>query len=437
MKPSAIDFKRLAVTAAFFGGLVLALLFVFDIFERFWVFTVASFVFFYLSAFFILTINSHSVEDPKPKKYLPLTVVIPAYNASATIRRCVNSVKKMRYPRPFEIIVVDDSSTDDTYNLIKSDKALKIVRRTKNRGKGSALNLAMRMAKGELIANIDSDTFPEPDALEKMVGYFNDPKTGAVTTVICVDRPKNFLQRVQEIEYYVAFGFWHKAQSFLDALMVTPGPMSIYRKKALLDAGGFDEENITEDHEIALHLQELGYKIKVSVNTRVSTVVPDNLKHYFRQRIRWYRGKVFNGAKYRHLFFNPKLGDFSIIYPASFLVETLSIVVLFGVILVNGEGIYNWTRAALLAIATNSVYIDWDKMFRIDLLTLPPYVPLLGLMAAIWAYKISKSLGFVDKGFRLAMLPQFIFYMFMYSFFITGAYIMGLYKEVNRSEQTW
>ena len=107
--------------------------------------------------------------------------------------------------------MVDDASTDDTFAIAKRFPQVEVIKHEKNLGKAASINLALKKTKGELVACIDSDTYPARDALKRMVALFNEPKVGAATALICVEKPKSFVQKVQEIEYHAAFGFWHTA----------------------------------------------------------------------------------------------------------------------------------------------------------------------------------------------------------------------------------
>ena len=107
-----------------------------------------------------------------------------------------------------------------------------------------------------------------------MAGYFDDEKTGAVTTRILVRNRNNFIRKMQAVEYKV-IAFTRKMLGFLDSIYVTPGPMALYRKSALIQIKGFDKKNMTEDIEATWHLIYEGYKIKMSFLSKASTVAPD------------------------------------------------------------------------------------------------------------------------------------------------------------------
>ena len=315
------------------------------------IFIFTSLIFIGSGFIFLEVFQKHTLfEDPIPEKYPDITILIPAHNEEETIASTIESVKNLKYPKKVEIIVLDDGSADNTYESVKKIKGIKIFRAEKNMGKAAILNKGISMAKGEIVGNIDADTYPEKDALIKMIGHFNNKNMGAVTTLVTVDKPKNFLQKLQQLEYYVAFGFWHKSLSTMDGLYVTPGPMSLYRKEALLKINGFDEGNITEDMEIALNLKQHGYQIECCTNTKVATGVPMTWKGYFKQRLRWYRGAIYNSLfKHRSLHFNKKNKDFGyFIFPLFLGTIFIGASLVFGIIFLNLRYFFNMSYVYIM-----------------------------------------------------------------------------------------
>ena len=144
-----------------------------------------------------------------------------------------------------------------------------------------------------------------------MVPHFNDEGIAAVTPSMKVFRPKNMLQKFQWFEYIFAI-LLRKLMQFLESIYVTPGPFSLYRKRVLEKIGYFDENNITEDMEIALRIQKNNYKIKHALDAVVYTDAPSTINSFYSQRRRWYQGLLYNSWKYRRIFFNRDYGDFGI-----------------------------------------------------------------------------------------------------------------------------
>ena len=189
--------------------------------------------------------------------------------------------------------------------------------------------------------------------------------------------------------------------------------------------------------EVALHMQKVGWDIKCSVNTKVLTEVPDTLKSYFRQRIRWYRGKFLNGVKYKGLLFNPRHGNLGLfIYPMSFIVEILSMTVLIGILTINADGFFRAVRHFIGVVTHNAFSLEF--LFNLDPLSWPPYLVFLVLTLLIWGYLLYTSMGFdSNRRPRLGELPYILFYLTFYSFFITFAYVMSFFHELKGSERVW
>lgn len=263
-------------------------------------------------------------RTPKIKRFPSLSIIIPAYNEEKAIKETVENIKNLSYPKKKEIIVVDDGSKDRTYDIAKKIRGIKIFTK-KNSGKASALNFGIKKARGEIVACIDSDSYPEKDALLKSIPFFGK-NVASVTTSVFVKNAKTLIQRLQETEYMM-IAWSRKLFEFLNAIYVTPGPMSLYKRKILLEVGGFDEKNLTEDIEIAWRLMKHRYKIKMALDTKVYTNVPKKFGKWWKQRVRWNIGGLQTTSKYFNLFLDKKFGNigmfllpiFSISYSLTFL----------------------------------------------------------------------------------------------------------------------
>ncbi|MEK7224092.1 MAG: glycosyltransferase family 2 protein, partial [Bacteroidota bacterium] len=322
--------------------------------------------------------------------------------------------------------------------IMKFKKAggIEVIDNNKNKGKAASLNQALKLCSGELVACIDSDTYPAPDALKKMVEQFYDKRVGASIALVCVSEPKTFVQKVQEIEYFVAFGFWHTCLARLNGLLVTPGPMSVYRKKALEEIGGFDEKNITEDMEIALNLHQHNYKIVCTTEAKIYTEVPATLPKLFKQRLRWSRGKIFNGKKYFHMLFNSKYNDFGkFVYPMSFVVEFLSLVVVARIFFLYAEAVVKAVTSFIniSGVETNLLY----NLQLYDTVTINSSVFFMATTLILWAYIIWLSFRIAREGVKLAQVPAIIVFMLFYSIFISTTYFASMVHEIIGSEAQW
>lgn len=263
---------------------------------------------FYTSSYFLPKKNKTKIDLKKP---LPgVSIIVPAWNEEKGIGRTIESLIKIDYPLDkLEIIVVDDGSTDKTYEaaLKYKSRLVKVFRKKENGGKFTALNYGIEKSKGEIIVSTDADDLEVmSDALKKMVRYFQNPKVMCVAPTMAILNPHGVLARVQQVEYLLGV-FLRRAFANMNAMHVTPGAFSAYRKSFMEKYGLFKHAYLTEDMEMALRIQKHGYIIENSIDSVIYTRVPTKFKPLVIQRRRWYSGLLRNLWDYRELF-TPKYG---------------------------------------------------------------------------------------------------------------------------------
>lgn len=299
---------------------------------------IAIYIGLFSSVFFLLSYieNLSKIRDPPLRRFPFVSIVVPAWNEEKTIVRTIETLLALDYPKnKYEIIVVDDGSTDKTSEKVKQfiekrrpEVTIKLYKK-ENGGKGSAMNYGFKRAKGEIVVNMDADSFVESDALKKMLGYFEDKKVAAVTPSMTIYKPKGFWLNLQLAEFMLGI-YLRKVFDLNEAIHVVPGPFSAYRKNFLEKHGYFNEHNPTEDTEIAMRIQAKGYKIKNSIGARVYVKQPNNFKSILKQRLRWYYGFAKNAFHYKELF-PPKRWDnlALLILPSAFASVLIAIALLF------------------------------------------------------------------------------------------------------------
>lgn len=375
------------------------------------------------------------IKRKKMPPYPFVSVIVPNYNGAKTLLGCVQAVKSFSYPKNrMEIIVVDDKSTDESLSLLENVHGIRVLRQPKNKGKAAGINRALKVAKGELVACIDSDTYPAPDCLWKMASLFDSPKVGAVTGLIRVHKPKNLLMRIQEIEYLIGFGFYQSLMSVINAAYVTPGPMAMYKRKVLLDLGGYDEHNITEDMEIALRLQYNGYHIRAAHDANIYTEVPANYKGWFRQRLRWYRGAIMNKYKYREMIFNPKFGDLGVFsMPFTFMLEMSSVIVLFIVGVLIAESAY-WTIQTILVWQSVQAWPAFEApQILINSSAFFSYI----ILCAVFIFSLALAHKIAKERYPIARIVPTLSIIVYYSLAVSVVWLISLFKEINASDYRW
>lgn len=262
----------------------------------------------FATCFYVINILMHYQKKSTPKEAIDkkVSILIPAYNEEEGIVRTIKSALSLDYPKEnLEIIIIDDGSKDNTYKLAKKFESSKYpivkVYTKKNGGKASALNFAIEKCSGEIVVSMDADTFVKSDALKKMIGHFYSEEVMCVSPSMVLYNPKGILSRIIQIEYLMGI-FLRKSFATINAIHVTPGAFSAYRKKFFEKYGGYQVGNITEDLEVALRIQSKHFVIENASQAVTYTVSPPSFKDLFYQRRRWYVGLMKNLWNYRRLF---------------------------------------------------------------------------------------------------------------------------------------
>lgn len=307
--------------------------------------------------------------------FKPLSIIIPAFNEEATIVETVRSTLSLRYP-DFEVIVVSDGSTDQTIEVLKETFSLspcfdnyraelktkqinKIYRSAyysnlvvidkENGGKSDALNAGINIAQYPLFCNIDSDSLVDTDALLKVTDLFvKDWRVVAAGGTIraangalikggmvkAVKLSKKFWVRFQIVEYLRGFLFGRAGWSSIGGLLILSGAFSVFRRKAVITAGGYLTNTIGEDMELVLRLQRTmkrikrPYKVQFLPDPVCWTQVPETYGGLKTQRRRWQRGLAESLLLNFEMFLNPKYGTVGMIsYPFFIFFEFLGPVI--------------------------------------------------------------------------------------------------------------
>ncbi|WP_071393431.1 polysaccharide deacetylase family protein [Bacillus tuaregi] len=242
-----------------------------------------------------------------------VSVLIAAYNEDKVIGKTIHSIMKSRYPR-FELIIVDDGSTDQTASIVETECSkysnVRLLRK-ENGGKASALNLGFQNASADIIVTLDADTVIAEDTLTIIVRHFVDPIVGAVAGNVKIGNRKNLLTWWQHIEYVTGFNLEKRAFDELDSITVVPGAIGAWRKSAMMEVHLFEEDTLAEDTDATMKLLRKGYRIKSEVNAIAYTEAPEDLKSFIKQRYRWTFGILQCIWKHREALFakkNKKLG---------------------------------------------------------------------------------------------------------------------------------
>lgn len=279
---------------------------------------------FLLITFFEERENIHSKPPIDKLSYYPkATIIVPCWNEEKTVSKTVHSLLNLNYPKNrFEIIIVDDGSTDRTWDVVqkfKNNPQIKLVHK-ENGGKHTAVNFGIEHSDAEIVGCLDADSYVHKDALREVAFTFNSDKSVmAVIPSIIVHEPKTIFQKMQKTEYNIGV-FLRRILSSLDAIQVTPGPFSFIRREVFEKIGMYKHAHNTEDMEFALRMQSNQMRIRNAHFAYVYTTAPDTLYKLYRQRLRWVYGTLKNTLDYRFMMFKREygiLGMFTL--PLSFL----------------------------------------------------------------------------------------------------------------------
>jgi biofilm PGA synthesis N-glycosyltransferase PgaC len=345
----------------------------------------------------------------------PVTIVVPVYNEAAVIVPAIRSLLELRYP-VFHVIVVDDGSSDGTFELAGTlegrygESSIRVVRKT-NGGKASALNYGIGLATTEFVLCMDGDSRLHRDTLRFAMRHFIDPRIGAVAGNVKVVNRDNLWTRLQALEYVEGLNTVRRAQGFLRVVNIIPGPIGVFRRDALLRAGGYDTDTYAEDADVTLKLLTAGWHIAYEERAIAYTEAPERYLDLVKQRYRWTRGILQALRKRASWLGTPRRGV---------AVWLSLLVMLFEAIVwpaMNVVGNSLFTIAALSAGVASGVLYWWALLTMLD------------VAAALYAVGM--------EGEDLRLVPYAVPYRFFFITMIDVAKLFATAEEVARVRMTW
>ena len=305
----------------------------------------------------------------------PISLIAPAYNEEATCVESVRSLLTLEYPE-YDILVVNDGSSDATVQRLTEAFDLEEARRLptaelgsahvrrvlrsrrhpnlwvidkENGGKADALNAGLNHTQTPLFCAMDADSLIEPHALMRIVRPFLEDATtiaaGGVLRiangcrvsqgrVVDVRMPRDFLAKLQVLEYLRAFLAARMGWDALNATLVISGAFGIFRRSTVVEAGGYATDTVGEDMELVVRLHRycsengIPYRIHFVPDPVAWTECPESLDVLARQRDRWQRGLVQSLTRHRRMLFNPRYGRAGLIaFPYFYFLEMMGPVV--------------------------------------------------------------------------------------------------------------
>lgn len=396
----------------------------------------------YVQVFFMVTFieNRKNIVTRrgsiKLESYPAVTITIPCWNEEQTVGKTIRSVLNLNYPKDkIKLLVVDDGSTDGTFREISKFASYPNVKifRKQNGGKHTALNLGLENMETEFFGCLDADSVADPEALVRIMSYFEkDPEVMAVAPSVTVYDPKNFIQFAQKAEYHMGV-YFKKMLGTLGAINVTPGPLTVFRKRVFDDLGPYRHGHSTEDMEIAYRMQKNRYKIEHCNDAYVFTSTPKTIKKLYRQRLRWIYGFINNTIDYRHILFRKKYGNFALFTLPMGVVTIFSVSYLFGRIVYN---VYNFlhdkfVQYRIIGLDLSPEPWNFDPFFisTKSFVFLIGFIYVLVFLAIMFGQKMTREKN---------MFSLHVFYFFpVFGIIAPFWFLKGIYNTILSRSPSW
>jgi len=230
---------------------------------------------------------------PAPRRLSRLTVLIPAYNESASIEDTVRSLQNQTLP-PEEIFVIDDCSSDDTGERARR-LGVTVLRPPQNTGtKAGAQNYGLRRVRTEFTMAVDADTMLAPDAIEKLMAALDSPNIAAACGFVLPRYVRTIWERGRYIEYLFAFSFFKQVQDYYDRPLISSGCFSAYRTEILRQNEGWSTRTMAEDMDLTWNFYHAGHGVRFIPGAICYPIEPQTYAFMSKQLKRWSHGFVQN-----------------------------------------------------------------------------------------------------------------------------------------------
>jgi biofilm PGA synthesis N-glycosyltransferase PgaC len=240
---------------------------------------------------------SDGPEDmPVLSSYPPVSIIVPCHNEGEDARETIEYLLLQKYP-DYEIIAVNDGSTDNTLEILTSlaieHEKVRVVNLEQNQGKAMALKTAALLSNSEFLICIDGDALLAPEAVIWMMQHFiTGPRVGAVTGNPRIRTRTTLLGKIQVGEFSAIIGMIKRAQRVYGRIFTISGVIGAFRKTALHRVGYWNNDMITEDIDISWKLQLDHWDVRYEPHALCWILMPETLRGLWSQRVRWAQGGV-------------------------------------------------------------------------------------------------------------------------------------------------
>jgi poly-beta-1,6-N-acetyl-D-glucosamine synthase len=355
-----------------------------------------------------------SVEEGE--RFEPLvTILVPAYNEESVIQGAIRSLLELDYPA-YDVLVIDDGSTDDTYARAAEIEGyygratVRVVSKS-NGGKASALNTGIGLARTPFVLCMDGDSRLSAGTLKYAMPHFRDPRVGAVAGNVKVVNRRNLWTTLQALEYIEGLNMARRAQGFVHAVNIVPGPLGVFRRDTLARLGGYESDTYAEDADLTLKLLTEGWHIVYEDRAIAYTEAPENLLDLLKQRYRWTRGILQALKKHSDALLSPRKRFATWVSLQSMLFEAIAWP------LMNVVGNLFFSITALLAGAPVYVLYWWLLLTWLD------------LAAALHTVAMEEE--------DLRLVPLAILYRFFFIATVDVAKLFATVEELFNVKMSW
>ncbi len=362
---------------------------------------------------YLAHIEEESVEAPG---FTPgVTILVPAYNEGMVIRESIISLLQLDYP-DYEILVIDDGSTDNTFAIASQfegdygNAKVRVVTKD-NSGKANSLNVGIDLAEHDFVLCMDGDSKLSPDTLRRGIAHFKDRFVGAVAGNVKVINRDNLWTRLQALEYIEGLNVVKKAQGYFNIVNIVPGAIGIFRKEALRDVGGYDDDTFAEDCDVTLKLVFEGWRVKYEPGAKSYTEAPEKLLDLLKQRYRWTRGICQAIKKHGRLLFRPRKGIVN-----SLILWYLILAGLGWPFVIIAASIFLVVSAVLLR-SSSLIFVWWSQL------------TVLEMVVALHAVVMDRE--------DLGLVPYAIFHTILFVLVINVSKILSTIEELLGFKMSW
>ena len=398
-----------------------------------------------------------------------VSLLVPAHNEGPVIVPAVHALAALRYPR-FEIVVIDDGSTDDTFERLRAEFDLveipyvmprevpcrgepqsvhvarnspdtfRVVRKL-NGGKADALNVGINLAQHDLVCMVDADSILDHDALLSVVKPFADDPLRVVATggvvgiangcrvsggrIVDVRMPRQLLARIQIVEYIRAFLTGRTGWSRIGGLVVISGAFGMFRRDVLVRVGGMALDTVGEDAELVVRIHRLlresgdDYRVVFAADPISWSQAPTTLRALGGQRRRWHRGLAEVLQNHRAMIGNPRYGRIGLVaLPFYLLFELLApFVELFALILLP------------LGLLIDAVSLDFAWWFFLAAYGYGTVVSLSALLLEEMSFHRYRRWRDIARGFFAALIENVGYRQLLAPYQIRGVWLAWRGRE--------